>query len=122
MRTEGDYIKINEWLKPLSWLYGLGVTIRNKMFDIGILNQKAYDVPVISVGNITVGGSGKTVNIGHSLSGAAADQRCAVGRDAGNTGAEHCFRNRKDGYRLLPDGSVPDDPENKRHGCRLGTG
>ena len=32
------------------------------------------------------------------------------------------FRNRKDGYRLLPDGSVPDDPENKRHGCRLGTG
>ena len=32
---------------------------------------------------------------------AAAAQRCAVGRDAGNTGAEHCFCNRKDGYRLL---------------------
>ena len=68
MRTEGDYIKINEWLTPLSWLYGLGVTIRNKMFDIGILNQKAYDVPVISVGNITVGGSGKTPHVEYLIS------------------------------------------------------
>lgn len=68
MRTEGDYIKINEWLKPLSWLYGLGVSIRNKMFDIGILNQKAYDVPVISVGNITVGGSGKTPHVEYLVS------------------------------------------------------
>ena len=25
MRTEGDFIKINEWLLPLSWLYGIGV-------------------------------------------------------------------------------------------------
>lgn len=68
MRTEGDYIKINEWLTPLSWLYGLGVAIRNKMFDIGILNQKAYDVPVISVGNITVGGSGKTPHVEYLIS------------------------------------------------------
>ena len=68
MRTEGDYIKINEWLTPLSWLYCLGVTIRNKMFDIGILNQKAYDVPVISVGNITVGGSGKTPHVEYLIS------------------------------------------------------
>ncbi len=31
MRTEGDFIKINEWLLPLSWLYGLGVRLRNWM-------------------------------------------------------------------------------------------
>lgn len=46
----------------------MGVTIRNKMFDIGILNQKAYDVPVISVGNITVGGSGKTPHVEYLIS------------------------------------------------------
>ena len=57
---EGDFIKINEWLTPLSWLYGIGVGIRNQMFELGILKSKAFDVPVISVGNITVGGSGKT--------------------------------------------------------------
>ena len=50
MRTEGDYIKINEWLYPLSWLYGLGVRVRNQMFEMGILKQQAYDIPIISVG------------------------------------------------------------------------
>ena len=63
MRTEGDLIKINEWLMPLSWLYGIGVGIRNQMFDLGILKQHDFDIPIISVGNITVGGSGKTPHV-----------------------------------------------------------
>ena len=57
---EGDLIKINEWLRPIAWLYGIGVRIRNAMFEAGILKSKSYDIPVISVGNITVGGTGKT--------------------------------------------------------------
>lgn len=60
---EGDFIKINEWLLPFSWIYGLGVKLRNLMFDIGILKSKSFDVPVISVGNITVGGTGKTPHV-----------------------------------------------------------
>ena len=63
MRTEGDFIRINEWLTPLSWLYGLGVRLRNWMFDIGLLKSRSYDIPVIGVGNITVGGSGKTPHV-----------------------------------------------------------
>ena len=39
---EGDFIKINEWLTPLSWLYGLGVGLRNHLFEIGILKSKNY--------------------------------------------------------------------------------
>ena len=57
---EGDHININYWLMPLSWLYGLGVSIRNLMFDEGVLKSKTYNLPVICVGNITVGGTGKT--------------------------------------------------------------
>lgn len=57
---EGDLIKINEWLSPLSWLYGLGVRFRNQLFDWGVLKSRSFDIPVISVGNITVGGTGKT--------------------------------------------------------------
>ena len=60
---EGDFIKINEWLLPLSWLYGLGVRIRNFMFEVGLLKSHSFDVPVISVGNITVGGTGKTPHV-----------------------------------------------------------
>ena len=63
MRTEGDFIHINEWLIPLSWLYGIGVGFRNQLFNIGLLKQHDYDFPIISVGNITVGGAGKTPHV-----------------------------------------------------------
>ena len=63
MRSEGDFIKINKWLLPLSWFYGLVVGIRNALFEMGILKSHAFDVPVISVGNITVGGTGKTPHV-----------------------------------------------------------
>ena len=60
---EGDFIHINDWLLPLSWLYGLGVGVRNLLFDLGVLRSRSYDVPVISVGNVTVGGTGKTPHV-----------------------------------------------------------
>ena len=60
---EGDFIKINKWLLPLSWIYGIGVKLRNTLFSIGILKTRSFDVPVIAVGNITVGGSGKTPHV-----------------------------------------------------------
>ena len=57
---EGDHISINRWLLPLSWLYGLGVSIRNQMFDYGLLKSQSFSLPVLCVGNLTVGGTGKT--------------------------------------------------------------
>jgi len=58
--VEGDHIKTHPYLIPLSWIYGFVVGIRNLMFETGILKSKSYDVPVISIGNLTVGGTGKT--------------------------------------------------------------
>lgn len=59
-----DYpVKIRKWLYPLSWIYGLGVDLRNWLFHIGVLKSKSYPVPVICVGNITAGGTGKTPHI-----------------------------------------------------------
>ena len=60
---EGDLIYINKKLRPLSWLYGLVVGCRNMLFEMGILKSRSYKVPVISVGNITVGGTGKTPHV-----------------------------------------------------------
>lgn len=60
---EGDFISINKKLLPFSWLYGLGVGFRNMLFEMGILKSRSYTVPVISVGNITVGGTGKTPHV-----------------------------------------------------------
>lgn len=47
-------------LLPFSLLFWLGVTIRNWFFDIGILKTTKVGVPVISIGNISAGGVGKT--------------------------------------------------------------
>lgn len=75
---EGDFIKINKWLMPLSWLYGLGVRFRNFLFDTGIRKSQAFCTPVISVGNITVGGTGKTPHVEYLVRLLKDQQRVAV--------------------------------------------
>ncbi len=57
---EGDFIKIHKWLYPFSFLYGMGVNLRNQLFDWRLLPSQSFDVPIICIGNITVGGTGKT--------------------------------------------------------------
>ncbi|MDR0506449.1 MAG: tetraacyldisaccharide 4'-kinase [Dysgonamonadaceae bacterium] len=53
-------IRINKILLPLSWLYGMVVWVRNKLFDWKILPVEKFDIPVVSIGNLAVGGTGKT--------------------------------------------------------------
>ncbi len=60
---EGDLIRTNLWLLPVSWIYGMVTWCRNRLFDWGVLESKRYPIPVISVGNITMGGTGKTPHI-----------------------------------------------------------
>lgn len=55
--------KIRHWALPLSCLYGLGVALRNALFDYGVLKQERFRIPVISVGNLAVGGTGKTPHV-----------------------------------------------------------
>ena len=52
--------QIDYKLLPLSWLYRMGTDIRNKLFDWGWLQSKSFDLPVICIGNLSVGGTGKT--------------------------------------------------------------
>ena len=53
---------------PLSLLYGFVTYVRNKMFDFNILPSHEFGIPVISVGNISVGGTGKTPHIEYLIS------------------------------------------------------
>ena len=63
--------KLEKYLKyvltPLSWLYGFGVYVRNKFFDWGIFKEVSFKVPVVGIGNITVGGTGKTPHVEYIL-------------------------------------------------------
>ncbi len=56
-------IKIRWYLFPFSFLYGLVVSIRNRMFDSKIFSSYEFDIPVITVGNISIGGTGKTPHV-----------------------------------------------------------
>ncbi len=47
-------------LTPLSWTFGAVVRARNAMYDTGVLHSTTPAIPVLSVGNLSVGGTGKT--------------------------------------------------------------
>lgn len=65
-------------LHPLSVLYGLVVFIRNAFYDWGILNEKRFDFRVISVGNLTTGGTGKTPHVEYLVRLLAPDKNVAT--------------------------------------------
>lgn len=65
-------------LKPLSWIYGMVTDVRNWLFDRKVLPQEEFDVPIVSVGNITVGGTGKTPHVEYIIEMLGADRNIAV--------------------------------------------
>ena len=65
-------------LTPLGWIYGGITAVRNLLFDLGVLPQEEFDVPVISVGNITVGGTGKTPHTEYIVDLLRKDHRVAI--------------------------------------------
>ncbi len=48
------------FLTPISWIWGAVYYTRRIFYDYGILKQRSFVVPIISVGNLTFGGTGKT--------------------------------------------------------------
>ena len=48
---------------PFSVVYGLIIIIRNMLFDFGIIKSKKFNTKIISVGNLIMGGSGKTPHV-----------------------------------------------------------
>lgn len=50
-------------LLPFSPLYGLAICIRNFLYEKGKLKSWAFNVPIIGIGNLTTGGTGKTPHV-----------------------------------------------------------
>ena len=108
---EGDHIKINYWLLPLSWLYGMVVRIRNLMFDIGMLKSQKFNIPVICVGNLTVGGTGKTPHAEYLIRLLSKDHQVAV--------LSRGYKRKSKGYVLAkedtPMTKIGDEPFQMKH-------
>lgn len=54
---------IRKITKPLGILYGGITSLRNILYDKDILKSTRFDIPIINVGNLSVGGTGKTPHI-----------------------------------------------------------
>ena len=108
---EGDHIHINYWLLPLSWLYGLVVSIRNLMFDAGALKSKTFPLPVICVGKITVGGTGKTPHTEYLIRMLSEKHQVAV--------LSRGYKRQSEGYVLAtpttPMTDIGDEPYQMKH-------
>lgn len=65
-------------LYPFSLLYGGVMLLRNKLYDRGIFSSEAYDIPVIAVGNLSVGGTGKSPMVEYLISLLKEDHRVAT--------------------------------------------
>ena len=55
-------------LSPFALLYGTVISIRNFLYQIGIIKQSVFNIPVINVGNLTIGGAGKTPHVEYLIS------------------------------------------------------
>ena len=98
-RLTGNRIAI-VLLTPASWLYGLATSFRNYLYDKRLLSSYKPDIPVIVVGNLVAGGTGKTRVVAWLASQLSKRWRVAIlSRGYGRT---------MSGFLLLDETAAPD--------------
>lgn len=95
------------FLLPFALLYGLVTWIRNLLFDIGVFRQKKHAVPIISVGNLSMGGTGKTPMVEHLIRMLGADNKVAtLSRGYGRKSKGFVFADKKASVKTIGDESM----------------
>lgn len=94
-------VRIIRGLYPAACLYGMVTGLRNKLFDWGILPSESYGVPVICIGNLAVGGTGKTPHTEYLIRLLAKDYRVAV--------LSRGYKRKTRGFLLASGGVTADD-------------
>ncbi len=111
---ESALVKVNKWMLPLSWLYGLAIELRNSLYENGVLESRRFPMPVISVGNITVGGTGKTPHVEYIIRLLCNKYKVAV--------LSRGYKRKSDGYKLAklntPMHEIGDEPWQMRQKFR----
>jgi len=84
---------LRKFLFPFALLYGLIMLIRNLLYDLRVLKSESYSFPIICVGNLSVGGTGKTPMIEYLLELLLPDYKVAT--------LSRGYGRRTKGYRLV---------------------
>jgi tetraacyldisaccharide 4'-kinase len=89
---------------PFGFFYILAVYIRNFLFDRGILNSFEFDIPVISVGNLRAGGTGKTPMIEYLIRNLSGKYKvCTLSRGYGRSTSGYKLADEKDSPSTIGD-------------------
>ena len=88
-------------MSPLSFVYMTVVWIRNWLYDVSVFKVHEFAVPVISVGNLTVGGTGKTPHVEYLVRLLKDEYRVAV--------LSRGYRRRSRGFVVADEHSTVDD-------------
>jgi len=96
-------------LRPLGWLYGQIINLRNSLYDRGILKSHSLGARTISIGNITTGGTGKTPLVAYvaELLAEGGEKVCILTRGYGRKSSGRVLVS--DGEELLVDASEGGD-------------
>jgi tetraacyldisaccharide 4'-kinase len=93
-------------LYPFSLIYGLITGIRNWLFDKGILASTSFEIPIICIGNLSVGGTGKTPHTEFILNSLQSEWKTAV--------LSRGYKRKSNGFYLAFDGvdslTIGDEP------------
>lgn len=89
---------LRKLLFPVSFLYGLVVRIRNYFYDIGFFKSQSFKTPVVCVGNLSVGGTGKTPMIEYLIKALQDDFKIAV--------LSRGYKRKSKGYQLANEHST----------------
>ena len=65
-------------LLPFAWAFDAVTRLRNALFDTGVMRRRSFPLPVIAVGNLSVGGTGKTPHTEYLLRLLSGDRRVAM--------------------------------------------
>ena len=93
-------LKKRHWiLTPFTLIYGAVIGVRNKLFDWKILPSEEFELPIISVGNLTVGGTGKTPHTEYLIGLLQNKFKTAL--------LSRGYKRKTSGYRLATEASTP---------------
>ncbi|MFY0629194.1 MAG: tetraacyldisaccharide 4'-kinase [Flavobacteriaceae bacterium] len=88
-------------LFPFAVLYDLITTVRNYFYDVGVFKSTSFDIPIIAVGNLSVGGTGKTPQIEYLIRLLEQDKKVAV--------LSRGYKRHTKGFILINDSHVASD-------------
>lgn len=89
------------FLYPLSLIYGFITAIRNKLYDFKILTSTEFEIPVISIGNLTVGGTGKTPHTEYLIKLLKQNYRVST--------LSRGYKRKSQGFRMVESGSTVEE-------------